>query len=426
MRTLIESARANKIPQIIRDLAKKEEIPQKLLAKLVSAGRVVIPLNIKKQISKPCAIGEKMRVKINANIGTSPDNVSLRNELKKLKIAEKFGTDTIMDLSIGGDISKIRKQILNHSNVPLGTVPVYEAAVKAIKKNGDFIKMRKDDILEVISSQAKDGVDFFTIHCGVTRKTLETVKKHPRLMGIVSRGGAILARWIKKNNQENPFFEYFDDILKIVKQYDVTLSLGDGLRPGSILDATDKAQIDELKLLGFLAKKALHEGVQVMIEGPGHIPLNQIQKNIELQKRYCNGAPFYVLGPLVTDIGVGYDHISAAIGSAVAAAYGADFLCFVTPAEHIKLPNENEIKLGVIASRIAAHSGDLARGNAAAFAQDRLMSLARKQRNWNKQIKMSFDPQKTKLQRLECKTKTNDVCSMCGEFCSIKLMEQTD
>ncbi|MFH2139120.1 MAG: phosphomethylpyrimidine synthase ThiC [Candidatus Omnitrophota bacterium] len=424
MKTLIESARAEKIIPLIKTVAKKEKIDPNKLARLIAQGKVVIPANSTRYVKTPCGIGKSLLVKINANLGTSPDKSNNKDELKKLKTAIHFGADTVMDLSVGKDIVKTQKLLIKHSTVPLGTVPIYEAVVNAEKRRGSFFKMTKDDIMDVLISQAKNGVDFFTIHSGITKKTLLILKKNPRLMGIVSRGGALLASWISKNNKENPLFEYFDDVLDLAKRYDITLSLGDGLRPGTINDATDIAQIAELKLLGNLAQKALKAGVQVMIEGPGHVPLNQIKKNIELQKRYCHEAPFYVLGPLVTDIAMGYDHISAAIGSSLAAAYGADFLCFVTPAEHVKLPDLEDIKLGVIASRIAAHSGDLARGNSIAWEKDKQMSLARKKRDWAKQISLSLDPHKIRVERAKSKAKMKDVCTMCGSFCSMKLMEE--
>ena len=408
---------------MIGKIAKKENIDKKLLIKLIAEGKVVIPANRKRNVESPCGIGRMMSVKINANIGSSPDNINLKGEIKKLKTAISFGADTVMDLSVGGDIRKIQNSILAHSSVPIGTVPIYEAAINAQKKYGSFFKMSRNDIFDVLKTQAENGVDFFTIHCGITKKTLNCLNNYPRLMGIVSRGGAITASWIKRNKKENPLFEYFDDVLKIARVYDITLSLGDGLRPGTVLDATDRPQIAELKLLGMLAEKAQKNGVQVIIEGPGHIPINQIKKNITLQKKYCHGAPFYVLGPLVTDIGLGYDHISAAIGSGIAAAHGADYLCFVTPAEHLKLPELEDIKQGVIASKIAAHSGDLARGSTQAWAKDKIMSTARMKRKWQQQIAMSFDPQKARMGRASSTPKVKDVCTMCGDFCSLKLMD---
>ncbi|MDD5745951.1 MAG: phosphomethylpyrimidine synthase ThiC [Candidatus Omnitrophica bacterium] len=424
MKTLLECSRQGKITPLIRSVAISECLAPRTVMKLIAEGKVVIPANTSRQLRKPCGIGKNMRVKVNANIGTSPDKADIREELKKLKTAVTFGADTVMDLSIGGDIKKTRREIVRHSPVAVGTVPIYEAAVAAQKRHGSLMSMSAADLLEVIAEQAREGVDFFTIHCGITKKTLKVLHSQQRLLGIVSRGGALIAQWMLRNKKENPFYEFFDDIVAIAKQYDITLSLGDGLRPGSIFDATDKPQIAELKLLGQLAQRAQRQGVQVMIEGPGHVPINQIRENIRLQKKYCHEAPFYVLGPLVTDIGAGYDHITAAIGSGIAAAYGADFLCFVTPAEHIKLPANQDVKLGVIASKIAAHSGDLARGNKQAWALDKAMSTARKKRDWKEQIRLSIDPEHTQAQRHMSRPKTNDVCTMCGDFCSMKMMEK--
>ncbi|MFH1459589.1 MAG: phosphomethylpyrimidine synthase ThiC [Candidatus Omnitrophota bacterium] len=423
MKTLIETAKSGKNSFLMRMISRDEKVDINILRKLIAEGKIVIPKNKNHILTKPCGIGQMMRVKINANIGTSPGCSSPTIELKKLNTAIEFGADTVMDLSVGANLVQTQKLILKKSCVPIGTVPIYQAALNAKKNRGSIVNMTNNDFLEVIAQQAKDGVDFFTIHAGITKKTLNTLKNYPRFIGIVSRGGAIIAKWIKENKKENPLFENFDKILKIAKQYDIVLSLGDGLRPGTILDATDKPQISELKLLGFLAKMAIKAGVQVMIEGPGHIPIDQIQKNIKLQKKFCQGIPFYVLGPLVTDIGMGYDHITAAIGSGIAAAYGADFICFVTPAEHLKLPDITDIKLGVIASRIAAHSGDLARGNQQAWKKDKLMSWARKKREWDKQIKMSLDPKKIRALRSNSQPAIKDVCTMCGEFCSMKLMD---
>ncbi len=423
MKTLVDIARSGKSTPLIDKIAKKEVIDKKLLIKLISEGLVVIPANKKRKLESPCGIGKMMSVKINANIGTSPDNIDLKGEIKKLKTAIDFGADTVMDLSVGGNIGKILNSILANSSVPIGTVPIYQATIKAKNKYGTFLKMSKKDIFNVLRVQAENGVDFFTIHCGITKKTLKSLDDNPRLMGIVSRGGAMTASWIKQNKQENPLFEYFDDVIKIAREFDITLSLGDGLRPGTILDATDKPQIAELKLLGMLAKRAQKSGVQVIIEGPGHVPINQIEKNIKLQKKHCHGAPFYVLGPLTTDIGMGYDHISAAIGSGIAAAYGADYICFVTPAEHLRLPDMEDVKQGVIASKIAAHSGDLARGNIQSWKKDKLMSIARQKRKWQEQIAMSFDPKKSKAYRAASTPRVKDVCTMCGDFCSMKLMD---
>jgi len=404
-------------------VAQIEGIRPRAIQELLKAGHAVIPANINHKLQKPCVIGKGLKTKVNANIGTSTERSKLKEELEKLKIAVACGADAVMDLSVGGDLRQIRKVIIDHSAVPVGTVPIYEIAVGAEKKYNDFLKFDPDDIWDVLENQAKSGVDFFTIHAGVTRKSLAALKTKKRIMGVVSRGGAILASWISRNKKENPFFEQFDRVLDIAYKYDVTLSLGDGLRPGSILDATDPAQIAELKILGQLAQQARKRSVQVMIEGPGHVPLDQIKKNIELEKKYCHGAPFYVLGPLVTDVAPGYDHITGAIGGALAASFGADFLCYVTPAEHLRLPSLDDVKEGVIASRIAGHAGDIVKGVKGALDWDKSISQARSKRDWKKQIKLSMDPHKAENYRLSSQPKLSDVCTMCGKYCSIKVMD---
>jgi len=404
-------------------VAQIEGIRPRAILELIKAGHAVIPANINHKLQKPCVIGKGLKTKVNANIGTSTERSKLKEELEKLKIAVACGADAVMDLSVGGDLRRIRKVIIDNSPIPVGTVPIYEIAVGAQKKYNDFLKFDPDDIWDVLENQAKSGVDFFTIHAGVTRKSLAALKTKKRIMGVVSRGGAILASWISRNKKENPFFEQFDRVLDIAYKYDVTLSLGDGLRPGSILDATDPAQIAELKILGQLAQQARKRNVQVMIEGPGHVPLDQIKKNIELEKKYCHGAPFYVLGPLVTDVAPGYDHITGAIGGALAASFGADFLCYVTPAEHLRLPSLDDVKEGVIASRIAGHAGDIVKGVKGALDWDKSISQARSKRDWKKQIKLSMDPHKAENYRLSSQPKLSDVCTMCGKYCSIKVMD---
>lgn len=421
--TQLESAKKNIITPLMRKVAFLEKVKPALLMQLMRQGKVVIPINIKHKIKKPCAIGSSLSTKVNANIGTSTDESSIRQEINKLKVAIKHGADALMDLSVGGNLLKIRKEVIKYSTVPVGTVPVYEIAVRAQKKNKNFLKFGAEDVLDVLEQQAKQGVDFFTIHSGITLKSLKVLAKQKRLMGIVSRGGAIIASWMKYHKKENPFYSHFDQILDIAHKYDITLSLGDGLRPGSILDATDKAQIAELKILGKLAKRAYAKGVQVMIEGPGHVPMDEIKKNIDLEKKYCHGAPFYVLGPLVTDVAPGYDHITSAIGGAIAASFGADFLCYVTPAEHLRHPSSDDVRDGVIASRIAGHAADLVKRRATAIKWDRDISIFRKARNWKGQISLSIDPQKARQYRLSSKPKLSNVCTMCGKYCSIKLME---
>lgn len=421
--TQIEFARNNIISPLVRKVARLEGARPAELMQLIRQGKAVIPLNKNHKIKKPCAVGATLSTKINANIGTSTDESRIADEIEKLKVAIKHGADALMDLSVGGNLTKVRQQILKYSSVPIGTVPIYEVAVRAQEKNKNFLKFSAEDILATLKEQAEQGVDFFTIHCGVTLASLKVLEKQKRIMGIVSRGGAIISSWMKCHKKENPFYSHFDQILDIAYQYDITLSLGDGLRPGSVLDATDSAQIAELKILGKLAKRARAKGVQVMIEGPGHVPIDQIKKNISLEKKYCHNAPFYVLGPLVTDVAPGYDHITSAIGGAIAASSGADFLCYVTPAEHLRHPSVDDVCEGVIASRIAAHAGDLVKRRKIALEWDRKISVARRARDWKKQIQLSINPDKAKKYRLSSKPKLSSVCTMCGKYCSIKLME---
>ncbi len=401
-------------------IAKQEWVSVEWLKEKVASGRVVIPLNRNHHGVKPLGIGEGLRIKVNTNLGTSQDHVDLEEELKKLEVAIRAGTDTVMDLSTGGDIDTIRREIIRHSTVPVGTVPIYEAAIEAVRKRKALSNMRVEDIFEVIERQAEEGVDFMTLHCGVTRQSIERLRRSQRMMGVVSRGGSFLIEWMIYNGKENPLYEYYDRILEIAKRYDVTLSLGDGLRPGCLADATDRAQIEETILLGELTERAWAEGVQVMIEGPGHVPLDQIEANVLLEKKLCKGAPFYVLGPLVTDITPGYDHITCAIGGAIAGMAGADFLCYVTPSEHLKLPSVEDVREGVIATRIAGHAADIVRGNRNAIQQDWEMSKARRSFDWEKQIRLSIDPEKARRYHEEGRSKTKDVCTMCGEFCAMK------
>jgi len=421
--TLLESARKNRLTPVAKQIAKEEGISEATLLQRIRQGTVVIPLNNTHSLKKPCGVGLGLRTKVNANIGTTTDNPNPAKELKKLAVAIQYGADAVMDLSIGGNLQKMRAQVLRRSTVPVGTVPVYEIAVRAQEEKGNFLKFTAGDMLSTLEAQAQQGVDFFTIHAGVTRASLATLKKNKRVLDIVSRGGAIIAGWMRANNQENPFYEYFDSIIDIAQKYDVTLSLGDGMRPGSVLDATDRAQITELKILGQLALRARKQGVQVMIEGPGHVPLNQIEKNMRLEKKLCHGAPFYVLGPLVTDVAAGHDHITGAIGGAIAAAAGADFLCYVTPSEHLRHPSIEDVQEGVVASRIAAHAADIIK-RPDAIRWDKEMSIARQKRDWKKQIACALDPIKAKKYRQSSKPHVFDVCTMCGRFCAVKLSEQ--
>lgn len=421
--TQLESAKLNKISPEMRYISKKENIPLDTLKGRVKNGSIVILKNSRRKI-RPCAVGEGLTTKVNANLGTSRDKIDLALELKKLRSAIKYGSDAVMDLSTGGDIRKIRRAILKNSTVPVGTVPIYQAVTNVCGKKGRISLMTKDDILDAFEEQASDGVDFFTVHCGVTQDTLTRLRRKKRLIEIVSRGGAFLAEWMILNKKENPLYEYFDDIIKIAKKYDIVLSLGDGMRPGSLADATDRPQIQELIVLGELAEKARKNNVQVIIEGPGHVPIDQIESNVMIEKKLCDNAPFYVLGPLVTDIAPGYDHIVGAIGGALAGFYGADFLCYVTPSEHLRIPDEEDVKNGVIASRIAAHAADIAKRVPGAMNWDRKMSIYRAQRNWKAQIKESIDPEKASRYRKLTMPKKSDVCTMCSDFCSMKIIKR--
>lgn len=420
--TQLELARTGVITQPMRQVAQTEKIDPEVLRARVASGTVVIPLNQKHTSIHPVGIGKGLSIKVNANIGTSGDDSDLDEELRKLHVAINANVDTIMDLSTGGDITKVRQAIIERSSVPVGTVPIYEAVVEAVKIHGGIIHLTPELIFRAVEDHARDGVDFMTIHAGVTLNALERLRVQGRITDIVSRGGAFLATWMLYHKRENPFFKDFDRLLSVAREYDITLSLGDGLRPGSLVDATDRAQIHELLTLGELAQKAWNAGVQVMIEGPGHIPLDQVETQVILQKRLCKGAPFYVLGPLVTDIAAGYDHIACAIGGAVAGMAGADFLCYVTPAEHLKLPSVDDVREGVIAARIAAHAADIARGHKGSIERDIEMSKARKNLDWNRQISLSIDPAKARAYRSSSKPSSNDVCTMCGKFCAIKIV----
>ncbi|MBI5665874.1 MAG: phosphomethylpyrimidine synthase ThiC [Nitrospirae bacterium] len=421
--TRIELARQGIITEEVRQVAIDEGIDPEQLSKDIAEGLTVISRNINHDI-KPLGIGRGLRTKINANIGTAKDRISLEEEMEKLDVLIKYGADAVMDLSTGGPIKDIRRLLLRKSTVSVGTVPIYEAVAKAAEDRGSIAKMSVEDLFNAIEGQAEEGVDFVTVHCGLTRKTIETLREDGRILDIVSRGGAFLVEWMIYNDRENPLYENYDRLIEMSKKYDLTLSLGDSARPGCLADATDRTQIDELLTLGGLRDRAVKEGVQVIIEGPGHVPLNQVELNIKMQKEICKGAPFYVLGPLVTDIGMGYDHISAAIGGAIAGAAGADFLCYVTPAEHIRLPNIEDVKEGVIASKIAAHAADIAKGVKGAIDLDNEMARRRKALDWNGQIALSLNPDKVRQWRAEVPPTESHVCSMCGEFCAIKTVEE--
>lgn len=421
--TQIERARRGTPTPQLKRIAKSEGVSVDVLIALVAKGKVVIPWNPRHAPSAACGIGQGLRTKVNVNLGTSRDFPSLADELRKVRISLEYGADTLMDLSTGGDLKKIRRAILARTPLPLGTVPIYQAAVKAIAGRRSIVDMPADDLFEAVESQAEEGVDFMTVHAGLTLKAVDRLKKQGRVADVVSRGGAFHLAWMLHNGRENPFYAGFDRLLGIARRHDVTLSLGDGLRPGSIIDATDRPQIEELLTLGELVRRAWDAGVQVMVEGPGHVPLDQVEMNMKLQKRVCEGAPFYVLGPLVTDIAPGYDHIVGAIGGALAAAAGADFLCYVTPAEHLGLPTTDDVREGLMASRIAAHAADIVKGVPGARERDLALSRARKRLDWKAQQALALDPRKFDTVRRRRKTRTA-ACSMCGEFCAMRIVSE--
>ncbi len=421
--TLIEKTKNKITTPLIKKIAREEEIDVGILLNRIAQGKIVICSNPNHNPSRPVAIGKGLSTKVNVNLGTSPDFPSIKSELQKLKISLKYKADAVMDLSTGGNLKRIRKAIIENSPISLGTVPIYETVVNFTNKNKTIKDITIDDLFKTIEEQAKEGVDFMTLHCGLTSEGLNRLKKQGRLLNIVSRGGSFLASWMMHNKKENPLYEHYNELLKILHKYDVTISLGDALRPGCIEDATDRAQIQELILLGELAKRANDKGVQAIIEGPGHIPINEIKTNVDLQKKICNEAPFYVLGPLVTDAALGYDHFAACIGSAMAASYGADFICYLTPAEHLGLPTKEDVKIGLISSKIAAHAADIAKGIKKAIKLDRDISLARKKRDFKKQIELALEKEKPKKMYKALKSKKKDVCSMCSEYCAIKIMD---
>jgi phosphomethylpyrimidine synthase len=420
--TQLESAKKGIISREIRIAAAAESIDEEKLRQLVAEGKVVIPCNKNHKTLVPIGIGQFMKTKINANIGTSGDYDKIEDELKKIDMVIKYKSDTVMDLSTGGDVSKIRRALIERSTIPFGNVPIYQMAKDIAARGGTFVQMTFDRMLEYIEEQAEDGVDFMTIHAGLTMRALEKLRKQHRRAGIVSRGGSIITGWMLHNNKENPFYEHFHRILEVAGKYDVTMSLGDGLRPGCLADGSDWGQMEELLTLGELVKQCREAGVQVMVEGPGHLPMGQIEMNIKIQKSICADAPFYVLGPLVTDIAPGYDHITAAMGGAIAAAAGADYLCYVTPTEHLGLPDEDDVKEGIIASRIAAHVGDIAKGIPGAMDMDNRMAEARGNLDWELQEKLCLDPDRFRKIRAERSTAT-DACSMCGDLCVYKILE---
>lgn len=419
--TQMDAARQGIITPEMEIVAAEENMNVDLLCELAAKGEIIIPANKNHDCLKPCGIGSRLRTKINVNLGTSRDWTDLDMEMEKVKSAVELGAEAIMDLSSFGDTRKFRRKLTSECPAVIGTVPIYDAVVyyhKALKE------ITAREWIDVVKMHAEDGVDFMTIHCGINKETAKRFKDNKRLTNIVSRGGSIIFAWMEMTGEENPFYEYYDEILEICRKYDVTMSLGDACRPGCLKDASDISQIQELITLGELTTRAWEKDVQVMIEGPGHMPLNQIQANMEIQKTLCKGAPFYVLGPLVTDVAPGYDHITAAIGGAIAATYGASFLCYVTPAEHLRLPDVNDVKEGIIASKIAAHAADIAKGIPGARNWDDEMSTARKQLDWERMFELSMDPDKARIYRAEAKPEKEDTCSMCGNFCAVKNMNR--
>lgn len=419
--TQMDAARKGILTKELLAVAKKEQMEPEKLVKLVAAGQVVIPANKCHTCLDPNGIGSALRTKINVNLGTSRDLNDLDMELQKVNDAVAMGAESIMDLSSFGDTQKFRRKLTAECPVIIGTVPIYDAVVYYHKP---LREITSEEWLQIAEMHAKDGVDFLTIHVGINKNTAERFKKMKRLTNIVSRGGSIIFAWMEMTGQENPFYEHFDRLLDICQEYDVTLSLGDACRPGCLEDATDVSQLEELLTLGELTRRAWEKNVQVMIEGPGHMPLDQIAANMKIQQSVCKGAPFYVLGPLVTDVAPGYDHITAAIGGAIAASAGASFLCYVTPAEHLRLPNRDDVKEGIIASRIAAHAADIAKGIPGAKEWDRKMAQARARLDWEEQFSLAIDPEKARRYRAESKPEKEDTCSMCGNFCAVKNMNR--
>ena len=421
--TQMDAARKNIITPEMEKVAAKEKMDVEVLRDLIAKGQAIIPANKNHKVLEPNGIGSALRTKINVNLGTSRDWTDLDMEMEKVKSAVDMGAEAIMDLSSHGNTQPFRQKLTSECPAMIGTVPVYDSVIHYQR---DLATLTAQDFIDVVRLHAEDGVDFVTLHCGITRKTIEQIKKHKRKMNIVSRGGSLVFAWMTMTGNENPFYEYFDQILDICEEYDVTVSLGDACRPGCLADATDVCQIEELVRLGELTKRAWDHNVQVMVEGPGHVPLNQIAANMEVQKTLCMGAPFYVLGPLVTDIAPGYDHITSAIGGAVAAMNGAAFLCYVTPAEHLALPNVDDVKQGIVASKIAAHAADIAKGIPGARDIDDKMADARRVLDWDAQFACAIDPETAKEIRDSRKPddEYSDTCSMCGKFCAVRSMNK--
>jgi phosphomethylpyrimidine synthase len=417
---MAEAKRGSATPEM-NAVARVEGKPVEFIMRGLASGRLIIPRNAKRETIEPKGIGEGLRTKVNANVGTSPDYAKIEEEVEKAKVAVRYGADTVMDLSIGGNLDDIRRRILKEVSVPVGTVPIYQAVIDVTRRGKEVVDISPDDIFNTIRRHAEDGVDFVTVHCGVTREAVETLRRTGRLLDVVSRGGSFLAAWVIHNGRENPLYSEFDYLLELAREFDLTLSLGDGMRPGCLADASDAAQFQELLTLGKLVERARAKDVQVMVEGPGHLPLDHIEANVKLEKTICKGAPFYVLGPIVTDIAPGYDHLVSAIGGALAAWAGADFLCFVTPTEHLCLPDVDDVREGVIATKIAAHVADIAKGMD--MERDHEMAKVRKGFDWEKQFELAIDPQRAReLRGKRPPVIDPKVCSMCSEFCAIKMV----
>jgi len=418
--SLLHQLKQGDVPGFLSRIARDERRDVSYLVDGLLDGTIVAPHNHHHELSSPVAIGRGLRTKINANLGTSPDHECIEEELRKLDMAVRCGADAVMDLSTGAQIRPTRQRVIAASPVAVGTVPMYEAAARCRDRHQSILDLTVDDLFAVIEDHGRDGVDFITVHCGATRLALEFMRRQGRIMDIVSRGGALLVQWMVHHDRENPLYEHFDRLLEIAGRYEMALSLGDGFRPGCLADASDRAQIGELLVLGELCRRAREAGVQAMIEGPGHVPIHKIAENIQIQKSLCEGAPFYVLGPLVTDIAPGYDHITSAIGGAIAGMHGADFLCYVTPAEHLRLPTVDDVRAGVIASRIAAHAADIAKGVPGAMEPDIALSRARKQLDWEGQFANALDPEMARQMRQASPPSQAELCTMCGEFCAIR------
>ncbi|MCK8817345.1 phosphomethylpyrimidine synthase ThiC [Natroniella sulfidigena] len=421
--TQLLKAKEGIITLAMEEVADKEGVTADFIRQEVAAGRIVIPKN-KNRDTVSQGFGSGLKTKVSTSVGLYEDYTDLDTEMAKIDLAVDLGTDAVMDLSKDGDIDQARQEILARTELPVGTLPIYQVAKESEERTGSILEMSVDDIFEIVEKQAADGVDFFGVHAGLTMKTLERLKREGRIEGLVSHGGQILAGWMLHHNQENPFYEEYDRLLEIAKKYDVTISLADTFRPGALADSLDRAQVQELIILGELVNRGQQAGVQMMVKGPGHVPLDQVESTVQLQKELCHGAPYFVFGPLVTDLAIGEDDINSAIGGAVAASAGADFLCYVTPVEHLDFPTTEDIKAGVMAAKIAAQVGDLSKGREGAWEQEEKMAYARKKLDWEAEIELSLNPAEARRMREKRNPSDGDGCAMCGEYCAIKVVTQ--